>query len=186
MGEDTVLVLGAGAIGLLTAAAAKAMGAGRVLITAKHAHQAEAARRLGADEVLPPGDDIPERVRGICGDGADVVIETVGTAGGVIEQALQAVRKLGTVVLVGGITDPSALHLGPIIHKELTVLGSPCYGQLGVRKDFEIAVDLIASRAIDVCQLISGRYALEDVQDAFLAAADKSAGALKVLVKPGE
>jgi 2-desacetyl-2-hydroxyethyl bacteriochlorophyllide A dehydrogenase len=185
-GADTVLLLGAGTIGLLAAAAAKALGAGRVLITAKHEHQAEAAWRLGVNEVLSPGEDLPERVKRICPEGADVVIETVGTAGGVIEQALQAARKLGTVVLVGGITDPSELHLGPIIHRELTVLGSPCYGQLGVTKDFEIAADLIANRKIDVSQLISGRYALDDIQSAFLAAADKKAGALKVLVKPSE
>ncbi len=183
-GADAVLVLGAGTIGLLAAAAAKALGAGKVLITAKHEHQAEVARRLGADEVLNPGEDLPDRLREVCPEGADVVIETVGTVGGVIEQALEMTRKLGTVVMVGGITDPSEIHLGPIIHKELTVLGSPCYGQLGVKKDFEIAADLIASRNIDVSQLISGRYALDDIQPAFLAAADKQAGALKVLVKP--
>ena len=183
-GADTVLVLGAGTIGLLAAAAGKALGAGRVLITAKYEHQGAVARRLGADEVLPPGEDLPERLKEICSEGADVVIETVGTVGGVTEQALKMARKLGTVVLVGGITDSAEINLGPIIGKELTVLGSPCYGQLGVRKDFEIAADLIAGGKIDVTQLISGRYALDDIQAAFLAAADKRAGALKVLVKP--
>ena len=71
-----------------------------------------------------------------------------------------------------------------MIAKELKVLGSPCYGQLGLRRDFEIAADLIAARRLEFAPLISGRYALEDIQAAFEAAADKPAGAVKVLVKP--
>ena len=174
-GEDTVLVLGAGTIGLLTVAAAKAMGAGRVLVTAKHPHQREAAQRLGADAVLTP-DEAPAET-------PDVVVETVGTAGGALQQALDRVRKLGTVVLVGGITEPSALDLRPVIAKELRVLGSPAYGQIGTRQDFALAAELISSARVDVAPLVSARYPLAQVRDAFLAADDKGRGAIKVLVE---
>jgi len=181
-GEDTVLVLGAGTIGLMAVAAAKALGAARVLVTAKHPHQRDAAHRLGAEAVLEPGEGLAEAVAGACPGGPDIVIETVGTVGGELQSALQLARKLGTVVLVGGITGPSALDLGPIIFKELRVLGSPCYGQVGVRRDFEIAAELISTGAVDVAPLISARYPLAQIQDAFLAAEDKSRGTIKVLV----
>lgn len=53
-GGETVVVLGAGNIGLTTVAAARALGAGRIFVTARHAQQGELAKRLGADEILPP------------------------------------------------------------------------------------------------------------------------------------
>jgi L-iditol 2-dehydrogenase len=183
-GDDTVLVLGAGTIGLMTVAAARAMGAGRIIVTAKHPHQQAAAERLGADVVLEPGEAVGEEVTAVCPEGPDIVVETVGTVGGVIQQALEVVRKLGTVVLVGGITEPSDLNLQPIIFNELRVLGSPCYGQVGVTQDFAIAVDLISTGAVDVASLVSARYPLAQIQQAFLAAGDKQSGAIKVLVEP--
>jgi len=183
-GEDTVLVLGAGTIGLMTVAAAKAMGAGRVLVTARYEHQASAALALGAEEAIMSDDDLPNRVANLCPGGPDFVVETVGTIGGATEQALQLVRKLGTVVLVGGVTDSCDINLGPIIGKELTVLGSPCYGQVGVRTDFEVAAELLSTGRVDVAPLVTGRYALDDIQEAFRAADDKSTGAIKMLVTP--
>jgi len=184
-GADTVLVLGAGAIGLMTVAAARAMGAGRVFVTARYLHQAEAARALGADETLS-ADGATEALREVCPDGPDVVVETVGTVGGVTGEALQLVRKLGTVVLVGGVTAPVPIDLGPIIYGELRVLGSPCYGQTGVRKDFEIAAELLSTRVVDVAPLVTGRFPLDEIGRAFRAAADKRRGAVKVLVTAGD
>ncbi len=183
-GDDTVLILGAGTIGLMAVAAARAMGAERVLVTAKYRHQRQAAEQLGADVVLEPGEGLAEAVGGECPEGPDIIIETVGTAGGAIQAALQFVRKLGTVVLVGGITGPSALDLSPIIFKELRVLGSPCYGQVGTRQDFAIAAELISTGAVDVAPLVSARYPLAQIQAAFLAADDRANGAIKVLVEP--
>ncbi len=184
-GADTVLVLGAGAIGLMSVAAARAMGAGRVLVTARHPHQAAAARALGADEVLSE-EALGDHVRTACPDGPDIVIDAVGTAGGVTQEALRLVRKLGKVVLVGGVTGTLEMDLHPIIIKELTVLGAPCYGQIGLRKDFEIAAELLSSRAVDVAPLVSARYPLDKIEQAFRAAADKQTGALKVLVTAGD
>jgi 2-desacetyl-2-hydroxyethyl bacteriochlorophyllide A dehydrogenase len=166
-GDDTVLVLGAGTIGLMAVAAARAMGAGRIIVTAKHPHQGVAAGRLGADVVLEPGEAVGEEVKAICPEGPDIVVETVGT-----------------VVLVGGVTEASELNLQPIIFNELRVLGSPCYGQVGVTQDFAIAADLISRGAADVASLISARYPLAQIQQAFLAAGDKQSGAIKVLVEP--
>jgi 2-desacetyl-2-hydroxyethyl bacteriochlorophyllide A dehydrogenase len=183
-GDDTVLVLGAGTIGLMTVAAARAMGAGKIIVTAKHPHQHTAAERFGADVVLEPGEGVAEEVKAICPEGPDIVVETVGTVGGVIQQALDVVRKLGTVVLIGGITEASALNLKPIIFNELRVLGSPCYGQVGVTQDFAIAADLISRGAVGMASLISARYPLAQIQQAFLAAGDKQSGAIKVLVEP--
>jgi threonine dehydrogenase-like Zn-dependent dehydrogenase len=79
-GGQTVVVLGAGVLGLCSAAAAKALGASKVVISAKHDIQADLAKRFGADVVLRSGeDDLVERIKAETGGrGADLVVETVG------------------------------------------------------------------------------------------------------------
>jgi len=183
-GAGTVLVLGAGTIGLMCVAAARALGAGRIFVTAKYPHQREAALRLGADAVLAANADLAAQLGPLCPEGPDIVLETLGTVGGAIQQALEVVRKLGTVMLIGGMTEASALNLRPVIFKELRVLGSPCYGQIGVRRDFGIAADLVSTGRVDVAPLASARYPLSEIQQAFLAADDKTRGTIKVLVEP--
>ena len=53
-----------------------------------------------------------------------------------------------------------------------------------MRTDFEIAAELLSTGRVDVAPLVTGRYALEDIQEAFRAADDKSTGAIKMLVTP--
>ncbi|MBT4162691.1 MAG: alcohol dehydrogenase catalytic domain-containing protein, partial [Gammaproteobacteria bacterium] len=81
-GGDTVVVLGAGVLGLSAAGAAKALGAGKVIMTAKYDSQAELAERFGVDVVIRTSDEnllqrINEETGGL---GADIVVETVGGA----------------------------------------------------------------------------------------------------------
>jgi len=80
MGGETVVVLGSGTIGLTAIAAARAMGAGKIFITARYKQQADMAVRLGADVAFSP--ERPEFEEAVTetthGAGADIVIETVG------------------------------------------------------------------------------------------------------------
>jgi L-iditol 2-dehydrogenase len=175
---DDVLVIGAGTIGLMAVAVARHFGARRVRVTARHSHQAEAARMLGADEVLGSGgpfdgDDAP-----------DVVIETVGSAASTFQTAINAAGKLGRVVLIGGNTGTmDGVDLKPIVDKELTLYGSGAYGQIGLRADFELARDILRARPEVFERLITHRFPLAQIEAAFDAMLHKKdSGAIKVMI----
>lgn len=184
---DEVLVLGAGAIGLMCLAAARLHGADHVYISARYPYQGEAAMSLEADGVFNTD---PEVLRGQVEQayehGPEVVIEAVGTGAGTIQLALDLAGALGRVVIVGGDTGRvNQLNVEPLTRKELTVLGSRAYGQIGARPDFEVTTELLAKQPSVFERLITHRFSLEQVQEAFLLAADKhESEAIKVLVFP--
>ncbi len=185
-GEQTVLVLGGGTIGLLTAAAARWLGADRVYLTAKYDHQAEAARRLGVEEVLPTDSEaLQQRLAEIAPEGPELVVETVGSRAGTLADGLAAARKMGTVVLLGGNTEPmQGLDLAPVIMKELAIVGAGCYGRLGHHSDFELAVRMLGEQTDRLASLVTHRFPLEQAQQAFEVALEKAEHrSVKVLVE---
>jgi 2-desacetyl-2-hydroxyethyl bacteriochlorophyllide A dehydrogenase len=180
---DTVVICGLGSIGLLTSLAAQEAGAALVLASGRHEHQRNAARSLGADPVAP--DELEAAVRDWSeGLGADVVIETIGGAGQAVGQALGSVRTGGTVVLAGGFTRPSSVHLGRVVNREIRMVGSSCYSHSLHPDDFAAALEIAGRRQDDLASLVTHQFTLDQIQDAFAAAADKSSGAIKVQVRP--
>jgi threonine dehydrogenase-like Zn-dependent dehydrogenase len=139
------------------------------------------AADLGADHVVHIGRMDPrEYAKSISGDlGMDVVIETVG--GGLnFNDALVMVRRRGRVVLVAGYHSPLEVDLAPLVWKEPVVTGSNCYGYTGLETDFQAAINLIASDQIQITKLVTHRFPLLKIADAFKVAADKTSGAIKV------
>ena len=184
-GGETVLVLGAGTIGLTAVAAARAMGAGKVLVTARHAHQADMARLLGADEALSSDDPgLAEAVlEATEGRGADLTIECVGGfTNTTLKQSIELTRKQGRIVVVGGFLGPMTLDWLEPLSKELSVIFSSCYSVLDGRHDYEIAIELMSSGSVELEQLVTHRFPLSDIQQAFDTADDKSTGSIKVQV----
>jgi 2-desacetyl-2-hydroxyethyl bacteriochlorophyllide A dehydrogenase len=181
---DAVGVVGAGTIGLLCIAAAKAAGAGRIVAIARHAHQAEAARRMGADEVALLGTDKPADLLGPDSP-VDAAIDTVAV-GTSFSTALAAVRPRGRMVLVGGVTRPVMAALAPLVNGEVELTGSQCYAVTDGRPDFESAIELIASGRVDAGSLVTHELPLDDVAEAFRTADDKGSGAVKVVVQMPE
>ncbi len=182
---DEVLVLGAGTIGLMALAAAKHYGARKVCVTARHPHQAEIALALGADAVLPPDRDaLLTEVGTHFADGPSVILEAVGSAGKTFQDALDVAGKLGRIALMGGNTGTiDSIDLAPVVMKELVIYGSGCYSQIGTQRDFEIALDVLASRPAEFEALITHRFDLESVQSAFETALDKDRSkAVKVMI----
>jgi len=181
---DRVLVLGAGTIGLLSVLAARVAGATDVGVTARHPHQAALARRLGASQVFANSAEGQAQLEAFVRDHpVDVVIETVGGHADTLDQAIEAVRPGGTVVILGVFTSrPPCNALGLVI-KEVRVIGSLTYGRSGPRADFDVAVDILRTRVALVRELITHRFELNTVQTAFETAADKAQGAIKVSVR---
>lgn len=183
----TVAVLGAGTIGLLCAAVAKARGAAHVVVTAKHPQQAAMARKLGADTVVLLGKQKIEDVLEKAGlaEGLDAAIDSVGV-GTSFSTALSLVGRQGHVVLVAGITRPLLCALGPVVNREIMVTGSACYAVTEGRPDFEWAIELIRSGAVAASALVTHTFPLHRIDQAFRTANDKGTDSIKVSVRiPG-
>ena len=178
---DRVLVIGGGTIGLLCLAVAKAIGVHETLITAKYPQQVEMAQALGADHVVDvTRADVRDVVNELTDNlGVDVVIETVGGAAN-FNEALATVRKRGRVVLVADYHKPLEVDLARLVWSEATVTGSNCYGFSGMETDFQAAIDLIDSGKVDITKIVTHRFPLDDVTEAFQVAADKEMGSVKV------
>lgn len=161
---DTVVVLGAGTLGLLTLAAVRRYtGAGTVVAVAKHPDQRTLATALGADVVAYP-DEIARAVRRATGTmavgdgdivrltgGADHVIDCVGNEASLAD-ALAVVRPRGQVTLVGM---PGHVHvdLTGLWQREIKLAGSYAYGTETVsdgsqRRTFDLAFELVAQPLI--------------------------------------
>jgi len=142
---DDVLVLGAGAIGLLAAVAALARGA-RVTVSARHPHQAAAVRALGAAAIGATPDAVRERSATAP---PDVVLETVGGTADTLDLALEAIRPGGRIVALGMFTRPLTLAPLRFLMKEARLVSSMTYCRHPPRPDFATAADK-ASGAIKV------------------------------------
>jgi threonine dehydrogenase-like Zn-dependent dehydrogenase len=195
--DATVLVSGAGTMGLLTIAALRALTAARrVIAVAKHPKQRTEASRLGADEVVRPDGALrglrlatgsllhePEQGSPWLAGGADVSFECSGSPGS-LDVCLRATRGRGRVVLVG-LPGPARVDLAPVWHRELDVRGAYTYGtEANGRRTFDIAIEL-AGRT-DLSPLVSAAYPLTRYAEALDHAMDAGKlGAIKVVFDLG-
>jgi 2-desacetyl-2-hydroxyethyl bacteriochlorophyllide A dehydrogenase len=182
---DRILVLGAGTIGLLSVMAARAAGAAEIAITARHPHQVEMADRIGATRVIPPSPEGTRALAEFAGERPpDVVFETVGGTGETLDDAIRSVRPGGTVVVLGIFPSRPRLDAVALVVKEVRLVGSLTYGRRDRWADFEVALQLLASNAPVARDLVTHRFDLERIAEAFETAADKKRGAIKVTVTP--
>lgn len=162
---DTVMIMGAGPIGLLLTMLYKSRGA-RVIVAGRKLERLEVARDLGADVIVDSKvDDLPWTViEATDGAGADLVIEAAGSKE-LWEVSPSLVRKGGTVLLFGGCPsdtkvcfDASRLH-----YDEISLVGAFHFTPTDVRE----AYGLLVSDWIDTKKLVSGTYPLDKLQEAF-------------------
>src|SRR5690606_793046 len=106
--DARVLVIGAGPIGLVTAWWARRLGASRVAVTASSTRKAGLALEMGADMFLPPDEVTPEGVADALGGAPDLVFECAGKPG-LIDKGVRLIRRGGTVLGLGLITEPDRL-----------------------------------------------------------------------------
>ena len=183
--HETVFILGAGSIGLTALLAAKACGA-RAIILARHPHQQEAARRLGADEVIADNEAGESRLSELRKSQAiDVAVETVGGKGDTLLKAQLMLRPKGRLLLIGVFSIPNVsvnpLHLAL---REVELIGSMTYAASDGRADYEIALNVLSDYAEVARTLVTHRFQLDDVQQAFETALDKSSESIKVHLNP--
>jgi 2-desacetyl-2-hydroxyethyl bacteriochlorophyllide A dehydrogenase len=185
-GGETVVVLGAGVLGLCAAGAAKALGASKVIVTAKYDAQAALAKRFGADVVLRSGEaDLLDRIKAETGlHGADLVVETVGGHAPTLSQAIEILRPGCTAVVLGLWDDPVPVDSWKAVLKDARLIFSLTYGLLDGRHDFEVCLEWMASGQVPAEKLITHIRPLDQIAEAFELAADKSQGVIKVILNP--
>jgi threonine dehydrogenase-like Zn-dependent dehydrogenase len=162
--EDRVAVLGDGRLGILCARVLALTGASITAI-GKHLGKLELLDRSGILTRLLD--------RAVSLEHFDVVVEATGRPEG-LTTALEIVRPLGRVVLKSTTAAPADLDLSPSVVKEVTVIGSRC-------GPFNQALDALERERVEVRDLISARYRLDDAPAAFERAAVP--GTLKVVLE---
>jgi alcohol dehydrogenase, propanol-preferring len=160
---DWVVVVGCGGIGLNVVQMAAALGA-RVVGVDLADGKLEWARRMGAVETVNPGavPRLDRAIREITGGGAEVALECVGKPSSQ-EQALNALRTGGRLVLVGYSPDAMTLNGGRVMFRELEVVGS-----LGCRPvDYPRVIELARQGRLRVAEMVTHRFPLAEINLAF-------------------
>lgn len=165
---SSVVVYGAGGVGLNIIMAAKLAGAGRIIAVDRNEAKGDLAQSFGATDIVLAGPHTVAAIKRLTDDrGADTVFEAIGLTA-VQEQCLEVVRPGGLVVYVGMSPMGSSTNLpGAIIaRQEKTITGS-YYGSANTARDFPKYAELYQQGLLDLERLISKRYPLEQINEAY-------------------
>lgn len=177
----TVVVIGAGPIGLMHVKLAKLAGARRVIVSEPLDNRRAMALASGADQVVDPrAEDLVSTVRRSTGGlGADACVLAIGVPA-LVNVGLSLLRRGGVLDLFAGFEGQgeSTIQANLIHYNELTVRGATACS----RSQYQRALGFIASGQVDVQGLISHRFSLDDFSSAVAAAA--SGSGMKVVVAP--
>lgn len=172
-------IFGAGPIGLCVLAACRAAGARAVYVTDIREYRAEMARQFRADWTgNPESSDVVEEILAIEPNGLDAAIECAGEQD-TVDQAVALLKPGGTLVLTGiPEFDEMTFPISTIRRKELTIQN--------VRRQNECvepAIEMVASRAVVLDEMVTHRYSLEETQTAFDTIADYKDNAVKAVIE---
>lgn len=166
-----VLIIGGGTIGLCGILASRAFGVNPSIII-KYIQQERIAKQFGAKNIFTVNkDEIPK-------DYFSAVIDTTASEQA-LKLALRSIKKGGIICLLGSYTDFVNIEASQIIDKELKLLGSLCYNHKGLFSDYEISAKLIEENE-EIIQIITHKFELEDINEAFMTASNKTTGVIKV------
>ncbi|MFJ9949750.1 zinc-dependent alcohol dehydrogenase family protein [Kitasatospora sp. NPDC091207] len=174
---DSVVVVGAGPIGLAAIITARLYSPSRIIAVDLATSRLDAAKRMGADTVLTVAEATPEAVRALSPDGlgVDVAIEAVGVPDS-FELCTRVVRPGGRVANVGVHGEPAVLHLEDLWIRDVTITTG-----LVDTHSTPLLLDMLAAGRLDVSGLVTHRFGLDEMQEAYDVFADAgSNGALKV------
>ena len=174
---NTVLIVGAGPIGLLTVQVAVAMGASQIFVSDLSENRLKKAREVGATHTFDAKDkDISAKIKKMTGNGVDVFIDAAGVQAS-FDTGINSLRNGGTAVLV-------ALFGKKVTHdalnqtlRELTIIGTAAY-----RNIFPQTIALISSGKLPVEKLITSVISLDDIVTKGFEALTKDPSEVKVLV----
>lgn len=179
-GQD-VVVFGPGPVGLTTVQVLKALGAGKVICAGTRPSRLELARRLGADHVIDASaDGVAETVLGLTGgEGADLTIDCSGSTA-VPELFPTVTKRGGKVLVVAFYPEPVTFDLSAVVRKNITIYTSRGEGGNNIKR----AVALAAQGKFRGAEMVTHRFALEDIAEAFRVVRERDGDPVKVVVVP--
>ena len=178
--NDTVVVVGAGMIGLALVQALSQAGCGRLIVADVAPDRLALATQFGATHIINPAteDALSAILRLTDGQGADVAFEAVGVAA-TVDLTLRCLRKGGAATLVGNVTPRIEFPLQAAVTRELTLRGS-CASQ----GEYPACLDMLARGALRAAPLISATAPLAEGAAWFDRLYRKEPGLIKVVLKP--
>jgi len=177
--HDKVAIFGAGPIGLLALQAAKSHGVTETYIADLIKYRLEYAERLGADVTINAlEEDAVSLIKKLTGGrGVDVLIEASGSPK-CIQQAIEAVKPGGRIVLVGYPLVEVPINVDKILMKELDIRGVHRYANV-----YPTAIKLVSLGKVNVKDLITHVFPLEEILDGFRAHIEKIGNPIKIQVE---
>ncbi|MBV9324908.1 MAG: alcohol dehydrogenase catalytic domain-containing protein [Chloroflexi bacterium] len=178
---QSVAIVGPGPVGLMTTQACKALGADPVVLLGTRRSRLELGQRLGADCTIDVRSEDPVvAVRRIThGLGADVVIEASG-AMSAPQQAVEMVKRGGKILFLGFYPAPVTFDLSAAIRDDVTLYTTRGEGAGAVRR----ALSLAAQGRIRGRELVTHRFGLEQIQEAFRVVREREGDPIKVVIVP--
>jgi alcohol dehydrogenase len=175
---DTVVIVGAGPIGLAAVQTARLFSPLRIVVVDPVESRRAAALSFGADVALSPEDDVVGAVRELTGGlGADVAIEAVGLPA-TFDLTVAVVRAGGRVANVGVHGKPTTLHLEDLWIRDVTITTG-----LVDTATTPTLLQLVGAGKLDAARLVTHRFGFDEVPEAYDVFDDPgSTGALKVAV----
>jgi alcohol dehydrogenase len=177
---DTVVIFGAGPVGLCAVASAKVFGPARIIVVDMEEYRLNMATRLGADIVVDAStDDVRKLVKeATAGWGADYVVEAVGKQE-TLNNAVAISAPGGVVSVVGVFQQPVSINAPRMLSKNTTITIG--LGDLGRIQEL---IDLIAAGSLDLTPLITHRLPFADIMAAYDIFEKRTDGAIKILLTP--
>ncbi|HMF79561.1 MAG TPA: galactitol-1-phosphate 5-dehydrogenase [Bryobacteraceae bacterium] len=177
---DSALVVGAGMIGLLVLQVLRDSKCSRTIVVDIDDTRLELATELGATHTInaKTADAVAEVLRLTSGAGVDVALEAVGSTP-TIKTAIESVRKGGTVTLIGNVTPTAEIPLQIVVSRQIRLQGSAASSG-----EYPKCIELLASGAVQVKQLISAVAPLEEGAEWFSRLHAREPNLMKVVLKP--
>ena len=177
--NDTAVVVGAGMIGLLIVQVLCISGCSKIIAVDLDQSKLDMARSFGAVGIKADGQDVIGQIYNLTGGrGADIAFEAVGITP-TVQTAINAVKKGGSVTLVGNLSPEIALPLQKVVTGQIRLQGS-----CGSSGEYDACLDLISSGKIDVEAFISAVAPLSEGADWFKKLYDGKGNLMKVILKP--
>jgi L-iditol 2-dehydrogenase len=181
----SILIFGAGPIGIMLGMLARIWGASNVIMLDIDKKKIDFAKQLGFEYVIDNSDSTyTEKIKEITGgQGVDVAIDGVGLSS-TLSGCIQIVKPLGNIVCVGNFPEDMTLTheiFTLILRKQLHIIGTWNSGYTQDYNEWTILADLMAKKKYDVRPLISHKFTFEDVKEAFALLKEKKEYTCKVL-----
>jgi 2-desacetyl-2-hydroxyethyl bacteriochlorophyllide A dehydrogenase len=179
----SVVVTGAGPIGLSAVAVGKALGASPVILTDIVDSRLATGTRVGADIVINASNEpvVPAIERLTGGRGVDFVFECSG-APNAVNEAVHMVKRGGRICLGAFSNTPSVVDIGHVVTNNIYLYGIRGEGRSAVKR----AASLMAQGRLDLSPLHTHTFAFDELPTAIRYFRDKADGAIKVVIKPQE